>query len=453
MTTPPKLFKHQKTTVAFLKKAKRVFDMSDPGTGKTPVQILAFAERRRKGGGKALILAPKSLLFSAWYRDFQKFAPDMKVSLAYASNRTTALGAEADVYVTNHDAAKALFALPSSYWKGFDTLIVDECTAFKHHTSARSKAVGKLVKYFDYRRLLSATPTSNGVCDIWHQVKLLDDGKRLGASFFSFRAAVCTPKSIGMVNVVKWEDKSNAEAIVSALISDITIRHKFDECVDIPPNHQYAVDFQLSKSHLAQYKQLEVESVLALQDNKLVSAVNAAVLYNKLLQLSSGAVYSSTGEYTVVDPDRYELVMDLAEQRAHSIVFFNWTHQRDQLVAEAEKRGMSYGVYDGLTPDGTRQRLVDQFQAGMLRVLFAHPQSAGHGLTLTRGVATIWASPTWNLEHYLQGLKRIHRIGQSVKTETIMVLAQDTIETKVYDALMRKESRMDNLLTFLKEAA
>jgi SNF2 family DNA or RNA helicase len=86
-------------------------------------------------------------------------------------------------------------------------------------------------------------------------------------------------------------------------------------------------------------------------------------------------------------------------------------------------------------------------------VLFAHPQSAGHGLTLTKGTATIWPSPTPNLEHYLQGLKRIHRIGQTEKTETIMIVAPGTIEEQVYEALLAKDARMTNLLTLLKKAA
>ena len=79
-------------------------------------------------------------------------------------------------------------------------------------------------------------------------------------------------------------------------------------------------------------------------------------------------------------------------------------------------------------------------------MLFAHPASAGHGLTLTRGTATIWPSPTYNLEHYLQGLKRIHRIGQTEKTETIVVLAEGTVDEKVWAALETKNINMAALL-------
>ena len=84
-------------------------------------------------------------------------------------------------------------------------------------------------------------------------------------------------------------------------------------------------------------------------------------------------------------------------------------------------------------------------------MLLAHPQSAAHGLTLTKGTATIWASPTYNLEHFLQGNRRIYRAGQTQKTETIMVLASGTVEDKVFQSLQEKDARQGNLLDLLKE--
>jgi SNF2 family DNA or RNA helicase len=258
-----------------------------------------------------------------------------------------------------------------------------------------------------------------------------------------------------MPNMVKWTDRDNAEAAVSALLHDIVIRHRFEDCVDIPENYKYSVPFQLSATHFAAYKELEAESILFARDTKsAVTAINGAVLYTKLLQLSSGAVYNDNGNYTLVNTARYELVLDLVEAREHSIVFFNWTHQRDELIKLAEKRGITFSLIDGtVTRKGEREEIVDNFQAGKYQVLFAHPQSAGHGLTLVKGTATIWASPTYNLEHYQQGLKRVHRIGQTERTETIMVVAPGTVEEVVYASLQAKNLKMSNLLGYLQQEA
>ena len=104
----------------------RVLDASDPGTGKTRVQIELFKARRANGGGVALVIAPKSLLRSAWEDDFKKFSPGTIVSVATALNREKAFATPADVYVTNTDAVNWLAKQPKKFFERFDTLIVDE---------------------------------------------------------------------------------------------------------------------------------------------------------------------------------------------------------------------------------------------------------------------------------------------------------------------------------------
>jgi len=441
------LFTHQKESINFCRGRERVFDASDPGTGKTRVAIEVFSERRVRGGGTALIICPKSLIRSAWAADFKKFAPFLKISCAYAQNRAEAFWKKADVYITNHDAAKWLAKQPPEFFENFDTLIIDEVGAFKHSTSQRSKALNKIKKYFQYRHVMNGTPAPNTITDLWNQMFVLDDGARLGASFFKFRTTVCVPRQVGpQANMLKWEDRPGANEAVSKLMEDITIRHKFEDCLDIPPNHEYSVPYQLTPKQLKNYLQMEKEQ-LAMVQGKLVSAVNAAVVATKLLQISSGAVYDENGDYHIVDTERYSTVIDIAEQRAHTIVFFLWQHQKEQLIAEAEKRGLSYCLIDGSVPDGKRHENVEYFERGMYRICFAHPQSAAHGLTLVKGTATIWASPTYNLEHYQQGFRRIYRAGQTLPTETISLVAEGTIEERVWEALSTKKIRMDDLLT------
>jgi len=423
-------------------------------TGKTAVHITDFAMRKKRlrTYGAALVLAPKSLLHAAWAADIKKFARHITVSVATATNREAAFDAKADVYITNHDAVAWLAKQPPKFFKRFTHLIVDECSAYKHHTSGRSRAVAKIVKHFDVRRMLCATPNSNGITDLWHQVYLLDNGTRLGSTFFGFRNASCVAEQVGRnQHAVKWHDRPGIENIVSALISDITIRHKFEDCVDIPANHMYSVPIQLSTKHQNLYEQLKRDSLLILEKGN-VTAINGAVLYNKLLQAASGTVYDECGAPQYLATDRYEMVLDLAEARPHVVVFFLWAHQRDQLVAAAKSRKLSYCLIDGGTSDRERQLAVEEFQSGKHRILFAHPQSAGHGLTLTKGTATIWASPTPNLEHFQQGLKRIHRIGQTEKTETIMLVAENTIDEQVWAALQQKNISMQSLLEELKHA-
>jgi SNF2 family DNA or RNA helicase len=446
--------KHQAASLKIMEHTDVVFDMSDPGTGKTFVQIMAFAKRRKKGGGCALILAPKSLLRSAWEDDFGKFAPQIKCSVASAEVREKAFAADADAYITNIDAVVWLLKQKPVFFKKFDTLVIDEVSAFKHHTSARSKALNKLRKYFRYRSVMSGTPNSNTICDIWNPVQILDDGKRLGSQFFGFRAAVCSAEQVGrQPNMVKWHDKEGAEETIFGLIADIAIRHKFEDCIDIPATHSYTMQYHLTPKQKKAYLEMEATQIMTLKAKSAVTAINASAVYTKLMQIASGAVYENDTKYHVVDTGRYELIMDLVQDRKHPLVFFLWKHQRDELVALAEKRGLTYCVMDGEATQKERDAMVKAYQNGFYQVMFAHPKSAAHGLTLTRGTSIIWASPTYDLEHFSQGNHRQARAGQKEKTEIIVVLAEGTIEEKVYRRLMEKDAKMSNLLGLFAEAA
>jgi len=448
---PPPLFPHQAETKARLKEQPRFFDMSEPGTGKTRVEVEDFAERRYKGGPPAIVTATRSTLESAWADDFRSFAPGMRLSIAYATNRKEAFTKEADVYITNHDAVNWLVKQDKrKFWKKFEggTIINDESTAFKHHTSGRSRNLAKIINPFEYRRNLSGLPDPNGLCDLWHQFYLLDGGKRLGTSFFNFRSNVCTPTQVGPdTKMVKWEDKPGVESIIGALIQDISIKHLFEECVGIPKNHAYTRAVNLSTPHHRHYLEMEKHQLTQVK-GKTLSAINKGVLRVKLLQIASGAIYNDgdTGgdrEYSTFDSNRYEFVTDLAQEARHSVVFFQWKHQREELIKECTKRGISFAVYDGNTSDKERTEITRDFQAGKYDEILAHPKSAAHGLTWTRGTRTIWASPTDNLEWYKQGLKRIHRIGQTEKTETITVVARDTYDEIAWERLTGKSIRAD----------
>ena len=448
----PPMFRNQQETLDFLMGCERAFDASDAGTGKTRSALEMIKARQKQGAGKALVLATKSTLKPAWGEDARKFLPDLRVSIAYASNRKKAFDADADVYITNHDAVG--WIVKNLDLSDFDILVVDESTAYKHRTSQRSKAIQRLAKHFNIRLLMTGTANPNTVLDLWHQYFLLDDGERLNTNFFKFRHAVCEPIQVGPdPAMVKWHDKPGAIEAVADIVSDITIRHRLEDCHDLPPNHTFTVNFDLSAKHLALYHAFKETALLELKDTA-VSAVNRAALETKLLQIASGAVYDVNGEPAILDTDRYELVLDLAEAREQCLIAFNWKHQRDELIKLAKKRGISYGLIDGTTKIQDRETAVEQFQQGKLKLLLAHPQSAGHGLTLTRGTTTIWSSPvaTSNAEFFVQFNRRIYRAGQTRKTETLLVCANGTVDEKIYTNVDRKTTDMVDFLSILEAA-
>lgn len=447
----PPPFGHQERTTQFLISRPYAFDMSDPGTGKTRSGLDAISFRRRHGELPALVLAPKSILLPAWGMDCAKFTPHLSYSIATAQNRAKAFAQDVDLYITNHDAVKWILKQGPKFLARFGQLYVDESTAYKNRQSQRSQALKRIATHIPVRVLMSGTPNPLTVLDLWHQVLLLDGGQRLGNNFFRFRMAVCAPTQTGpRPEMVEWSDKPGAQEAIADMLRDITIRNKFEECVDVPPNHTFSVNFEMTTTHRRHYETLRKHSVIELSSGD-ITAINAGAITNKLLQAASGAVYDSDGKVHALASDRYELVLDLVQQRADPcVVAFVWTHQRDALVAEATARKLRFRVIDGEANDTERQDAVQLFQNGMLDVLFAHPMSAAHGLTLTRGRTTIWTSPIYDAERFQQFNRRIYRAGQTAKTETILVTAADTLEAGVYDRLSGKLSRMNDLLSLVQ---
>jgi hypothetical protein len=223
-----------------------------------------------------------------------------------------------------------------------------------------------------------------------------------------------------------------------------------EDCIDIPENvtHEYFIDMPAALAKA--YNEFERRAIYE-NDGGKVSGVNAAILVKKLLQMLSGAIYDENGEVVKVHTERYDLVMQLVSERSASLVAYNWQHELDSMVSIAEKMKISYGVINGKATPKQRNQAVQDFQNGKLQVVFAHPAAAAHGLTLTRGVATIWASPTYSSEHYQQFNRRIYRNGQTKKTETIRVGYRGSREEGVYQKLDGKLENMGDLLSLFTQ--
>lgn len=448
MTLPP-LFPHQKAASDLWISQSQMLNFSDPGTGKTRATLDAIARRGRTISGKTLVLAPLSILEPSWGQDIKRWTAHLTYSVAYSTNRAKAFNADVDLVITNHDAIKWIekqLRADPTFLDQFNTLVVDESTAFKNHKSQRSKALMALAKHFTHRLILTGTPNPKSISDLWSQVFIVDLGERLGDKYWQWLPTVCTGEQIdgAPTGAKKWIDKPDAEEQTSMALADITYRVKRDEA-SMPTRTFNTMLIDLPRALRHKYNMLMNDSVMLFEQGAM-TAQHAGIRLKKALQMLTGTVYDNDGVAQHIHTGRYELVMDLVQEAEHSLVAFNWRHEREHLVELAEKLGITYGVIDGSIPVKKRVELCEAYQAGKIQVIFAHPQSAGHGLTLTKGTRTIWASPTYNAEFYEQFNARTYRTGQTNATDVIRIAAKDTAEEKVYELLDGKTDHMQLLL-------
>ena len=243
----PPLYQHQIETVEFLRTHPEAMNHSACGTGKCRSYLEALREHRDSGGGAALVLAPKTILTSAWAADAERFTPELKVSIAAAENRRDGLKPGADLYLVNHDAVRALAKDPSMLPPGLDSFCVDESTSYATMTSQRTRAALRLLAPFEHRCCMTGTPMPNSLLQIFAQALICDRGERLGTSFWRFRDQVCHPEPVAPGSKYsRWVAKPGAAEWVADALRDITIQFGLEDVLELPPVVQYAQSFVLS---------------------------------------------------------------------------------------------------------------------------------------------------------------------------------------------------------------
>ena len=453
MNNIPPLFAHQRETADFVLPKPSSFVTSTPGTGKTR----SLLEVHDRSSNKTLVVCPKTIMEAVWVEDARTFYPDHNVEafnrkFQKDSHYIKQLLDRNDIVIINHDAITDLL----NWTKGthlldqYDRFILDEFTAVKNRTAIRSKSTAKFSKPFEFKTLLSGSPTPNGLLDIWHPAFILDGGQRLGYNFFDFRNAVCQPiQKNKYQKYVEWEVMPGAVEEVGHILRDITIRHELEDVIDMPERIYRTMTLTMPDSLRKQYEKMKATALLELQEEN-VSAVNAAVLGNKLLQICSGSIFGNSGEMRKLHDDKYQVATQLVSERDHSLIFYQWWHQHHALSELLTKEKISFESINGDTPQDKRGKIVQDYQQGKYQVLLMHPAAASHGLTLTRSTTTIWVSPTFNAEHWTQANYRDYRIGQKKRSEVIMLKYANSIEGKVYANLQGKINSQTRLLEILK---
>ena len=180
-----------------------------------------------------------------------------------------------------------------------------------------------------------------------------------------------------------------------------------------------------------------VKQMLIEADGEEVTAVNAAVQVSKLLQISGGAVYTTTKEVIEFDvQNRLNAVLEVIEESSHKVlVFVPFSHTITLLERFLHKNNIVTERLDGSVPVHRRSDTVKRFQeTDNPRVLIIQPQAAAHGLTLTAANTIIWYAPVTSVETYLQANARIDRPGQK-NNMTVVHITGSPVEAKLYRML------------------
>lgn len=419
----------------------------DMGLGKTLITLTAIKELMydRFVVNKCLVIAPKKVAEATWQNEVRKWPQfsclRLSTVLGSRKERVAALETPADVYIINRDNVAWLVKYYGRKWP-FDMVVCDEFTSFKNASSKRFKALSMIRPRIKRLVGLTGTPSPNGLLDLWAQVFLLDQGERLGRSFYGYRNAYFEGDYMGY----NYTPRKGAHEAITDRINDICISMKSEDYLQLPDCIGHVIPVKLSDKAQKQYDQFERDMVLAVSDVEAIDALSAASLSNKLLQLANGAVYDDDHVWHEIHKCKIEAFMETLEQLGDqsALVFYNFQHDRDRLLEALKTSSRRVRVLSSAKDQ-------EDWNAGKIDVLLTHPAASAYGLNLQEGGHhVIWFGLTWNYELYTQANKRLHRQGQDARVMVHHLVTQGTRDEDVMAALEKKDDVQAFVLDSLK---
>ena len=427
----PSPFAHQVTTTKFLVDNRKAFCFNEQGTGKTASAIWASDYLMKRGVIKrVLVICPLSIMESAWEDDLQKFAPHRSSDIAYGSakKRVEKINNGADYVIINYAGVEIV----KDNLQGFNLIIVDEATHYKNAQTKRWKTLNALADDDTYVWMMTGTPAAQSPLDAFGLAKIINPCS-VPRYFGHFRDQVMM-----QVSQFRWVPRQGATKRVYNVLQP-AIRFTKDECLDLPSMTYVKREVELTSQQRKYYKLLK-DNMTFTVNGKDITASNAAVNMNKLLQISSGAVYSDEGYSLEFDvSNRYKVLKEVINESAKKVLVFVPFKHTIQIVSEKlQDDGISTNVISGNVAASKRSEIFKKFQTEPdPRVLVIQPQSAAHGVTLTAANTVVWWAPIMSLETYAQANARVHRAGQNNKC-TVVQLQGSPVERHFWVAIDNK---------------
>lgn len=451
-------FKHQSETAVFCTTYKRCYILNEMRTGKS-ASVLWAGDYLRKAGQvkKTLILCTMSCMDVVWKQAIFGLFPDKSVAILFGDHqrRLQLLRMNYDYYILNHDGLKVGYGekkvtgLHAEILRmvkdgTINLIIMDEGSEFRNSRTDKWKALNNISKLCPRVWWLTGTPTPGGPEDAWAQARIVNP--RLAPEYFT----TWRDRVMYKLTPYKWARKSGYEAAVFDMLQP-AIRYTKKDVLDLPPLMYSDRAAELTAEQQKLYSSIKREGTVKSSDGS-ITAVNAAVMVGKMLQISLGAVKNDNGEAVLCTPtNRLQVLEEIIEQAGSKVIIFApYKAVVDLLVAHLSKKWSVVSI-DGRVTGNKRTEALRAFQGSTdPHLLVAHPKTTGHGLELSVADTVVWFGPTYSVDIYEQAN---HRIMSGLQTKSMGVyhIGCTPLEWKIYEGLKAGVDMQKNILKLYEE--
>lgn len=472
--------------------------LAEQGTGKTYIIINNIADLwSSRELDAAIVFAPNGVHTNWTRRELPKTMPDWvryraaawqasmgkKEKAAFDSLLGSSDSTELRILTMNWEAlaTKRGKEVAERFCNSASKLMIvcDESHRVKNPSTVTYKALDKLKKQSNWRRIMSGTSIANAPFDAWSQFMFLDEDILGCSSYYAFKseyAEMIPAHSKMLQGIMRKHGMARAPQIVqrdntgkpkyrnleklNKLIAPHSFRVLKKDCLDLPDKVYKTAYFDLTIEQRRIYNKALEEGRLSLEGED--TPFTRLVVLGKLAQITSGYYLHPDSEEPVrIDGGTPKLALLLdrvsaaLEEERKVIIWARYHVEIDDICTALSADGLEPGAdfvqYHGGIKKADREVAIDTFENGTARVFVGQQQAGGVGITLIAASEVIYFSNTFSLVDREQSEDRAHRIGQTKTVVYTNLVASETIDEQIVDALQSKKTMAEIILAFPKK--
>lgn len=449
--------------------------LADMGTGKTGALVNILRRRYTEKGRimKTLILSPLVTLFN-WKDEFEKhsYIPPNMIHVMYGTtarkektfNRMVDFE-ENQILLMNYEGTISPKIMELLLEWGVEILVLDESHYCKNHSSKRSKNIYKIREGAEFCYIMSGTPMTNDIPDLFMQYKILDMGETFGDNFYVFQRKYMMDMNASWSHqqnhFPKWVVRPDKMEEVNQLIYKKAIRvTKKETLKDLPPRIEQVYKVPMSPKQKKHYDEMERDFLTFVEEGEKKGVAVAQLAVTKALRLQqivTGFVLDDEGQVLeITDNPRLKAVEELvtALQANHKVIIWcSFKHNYIQLGRLLDKLKVPHEFITGQMSLPEKQEAMDSFNKDPnTRVIVCNRKAGGIGVNLVAADYSIVYSRNFSLEEELQSKDRNYRGGSQIhdRIVNINLVAENTVDERTVEALLAKKKVSDNILHYVK---
>ena len=453
-----------------LRRNNKIFVTGNSGKSKVIIDNMTYLKQKNVITG-AVILAPKGVYRNWSTQEIPKHMPDeiKPEILVWRSEATSAAKNRLQEQIKNWNKETfpiLVFNIESLLSElGFATLnlfmkthknavmgVVDESTCIKNHKAKRTKKAMDIGERCRIKRIATGSPITNSPLDLYSQFAFLDKRILGCGSYYAFRNIYAEFQHVLTRNGQSFEKLIRYKNLpeLSKRIADFSYRITKKECLDLPPKIYITRDVELTKEQIQLYNQIKHLSFTQYED-EIMSVQIALTKILRLHQILCGSFTTDTGEHKSIPNNRLSVLDEVLEEvGTKTIIWANYLQNiKDIQQLLTKKYGAeTFVTYTGATTSDERVQAIKLFQDenSPVRYFVGNVQTAGRGITLTAAQTVIYYSNNYSLEMRQQSEDRAHRHGQHYPVTYIDLVAHNTLDEKIIQALLAKRNIANEIL-------